>query len=104
MNEMISIIDDAAILDPAVSERIALFEAEVKAIKKREDELKAAIIAEMEQKGIIKVETDELVISYIAATDREYFDAKQFRANNPEQYDDYVTMKPVKASIRIRLK
>ena len=45
------------ILSPYVSKRLAHFEREVKAIKEAEELLKQAILKEMEQKGIAKVET-----------------------------------------------
>jgi hypothetical protein len=101
---MISIVGGAAVIEPEVAERIARFEREAKAIKKAQDELKAAILAEMEDKGLIKVETDAVAITYVAGSDRETFDSKRFRADNPDMYDDYVTMKPVKPSVRIRVK
>ena len=75
-----------------------------KEIKAKEDELKKAILTEMESKGIIKLETDELTISYVASTDRETFDSKKLRADNPDLYDEYIRMSTVKPSIRIKLK
>jgi hypothetical protein len=58
----------------------------------------------MEAKGIIGIDTDELKITYIAPTDREKFDSKQFRSDHSELYDEYVSMIPVKSSIRIKVK
>lgn len=58
----------------------------------------------MESKGIIKLDTDELTISYVAPTDRETLDTKALREELPDIYDTYVKISPVKSSIRIKLK
>lgn len=104
MNELIKIENGAALLDPDTSDKIANFERAAKLIKDRSDELKAEILKEMEAKGIIKLETPEMIISYIAPTDRETFKSKEFRTDHPQMYDEYVKMSPVKASVRIKLK
>ena len=102
--ELIKIENNSALLNPAVSNRIADFEREIKVLKDAEDKLKQAILEEMEQKGIVKVETEEMTITYIAPTDREKFDSKRFRSEHADIYDEYVSMTPVKSSIRIKLK
>lgn len=102
--ELIKVYGEAAILDGTTAKHIAEFEKMAKEIKAKEDELKKAILTEMESKGIIKLETDELTISYVAATDRETFDSKKLRADNPDLYDEYIRMSTVKQSIRIKLK
>lgn len=102
--ELIKLYGEAAILDGTTAKHIAEFEKMAKEIKAKEDELKKAILTEMESKGIIKLETDELTISYVAATDRETFDSKKLRADNPDLYDEYIRMSTVKPSIRIKLK
>ena len=73
----------------------------IRAGGRRKKAQKSAILREMQVKGVIKIETDEMTISYIAPTDRESFDAKEFRKDCPQLYDEYVRLSPVKASIRI---
>ncbi len=102
--ELIKVYGEAAILDGTTAKHIAEFEKMAKDIKAKEDELKKAILAEMESKGIIKLETDELTISYVASTDRETFDSKKLRADNPDLYDEYIRISTVKPSVRIKLK
>lgn len=102
--ELIKVYGEAAILDGTTAKHIAEFEKMAKEIKAKEDELKKAILTEMESKGIIKLETDELTISYVAATDRETFDSKKLRTDNPDLYDEYIRMSTIKPSIRIKLK
>ena len=104
MDNLITINNDVAILDGAVANKIAEFERQVKEIKAKEDELKKAIITEMESKDIIKLDTDDLTISYVAATTRETLDSKALKEELPDIYDTYIKMSPVKASVRIKLK
>ena len=96
--------ENGYILDLETSNKIKEFELLAKEIKKKEDELKEDILKEMELKGIIKVETDDLTISYIAPSKRETFDSKRLKEENPDLYDLYVKLSDVKSSIRIKLK
>ena len=59
---------------------------------------------EMEAKNFIKIDTDVMTITYVAPTDREKFDSKRFREEHADLYDEYVSMIPVKSSIRIKVK
>ena len=102
--ELIKIENEVAILDPLVSEQIADFERKIKLIKEEEDKLKDAILKEMEDNQIIKLDTPDLLISYVASSDRETFDSKTFKADHQDLYDEYVKMTPVKPSIRIKVK
>ena len=101
--ELITLKKNIALLDAETASQIAEFERQIKAIKEQEDALKAAILAEMEQKGIIKLETGEMTITYVAPSDREIFDSKAFRKEHADLYDEYVKMSPVKSSIRIKV-
>lgn len=102
--ELIKIYGEAAILDGTTAKHIAEFERMAKEIKAKEDELKKAILAEMESKGLVKLDTDELTISYVAATERESLDSKTLKTELPDIYDAYIKMTPVKPSIRVKLK
>lgn len=102
--ELIQVNGDAAILDGDTASKIAAFEKRVKELKAKEDKLKKAILEEMESKGIIKLETDVLNITYIAPTERESLDTKALREELPDIYDTYINIKPVKSSIRLKLK
>ena len=102
--DLITLNNDVAILDIEVSKKIAEFERQVKEIKAKEDELKQAILAEMESKNIIKLDTDALAITYVAPTTRETLDSKALKEELPDIYDTYVKISPVKASVRLKLK
>jgi regulator of replication initiation timing len=102
--ELIKLENEIAVLDPEVSKQIADFERQIKTIKEQEDNLKQAILEEMETNQIVKLDTPDILISYIAPTDRETFDSKTFKAEHQDLYDEYVKMTPVKSSVRIKVK
>ena len=104
MNELITSVEGVAILNPDTAKQIAEFERRAKEIKDAEDKLKEAILAEMESKGIIKLDTDTLTISYVAPTTRESLDGKTLKEELPYIYDAYVKLSPVKSSIRLKVK
>ena len=104
MAELIKIESGTAILDAEAVRKIAEFEDTMKKLKQAEDKLKAEILSEMEEKNILKIENETMTISYIGATGRETFNSKKFRSDNPGLYDEYVTISPVKSSIRIKVK
>lgn len=87
-----------------IEKRIISIEKKMKQLKEQQDELKVALLHEMEVRNIIKIETDSLVVSYVAPTDRESFDSKKFREDYPDLYDDYVKISTVKSSIRVKVK
>lgn len=102
--ELIKVENEIGILDIEVSKKVAEFEKALKEIKEKEEELKQNILSEMESKNILKLETDSLTVTYIAPAERETFDSKRFREDNPDLYDEYVKFSPVKSSIRIKVK
>jgi hypothetical protein len=73
-------------------------------LKVKKDSLTLSLLEEMRDKGIKKIETPDVVISYIEESERETLDSKRFRTENPDLYDEYVKFTPVKASIRIKAK
>lgn len=102
--ELIKVENEIGILDTEVSKKVAEFEKAIKEIKEKEEELKQNILSEMENKNILKLETDDLMITYIAPAERETFDSKKFREENSDLYDEYVKFSPVKSSIRVKVK
>ena len=102
--ELIKVENEIGILDTEVSKKVAEFEKALKEIKEKEEKLKQNILSEMESKNILKLETDDLTITYIAPAERETFDGKKFREENSDLYDEYVKFSPVKSSIRVKVK
>lgn len=104
MDKLIRVEQNTALLNPEASSKLAEFERMAKEIKAKQDELKQRILAEMEEHGILKIDTDELTITYVAPTSRETFDSKAFRKDNPDLYDEYVKISTVSASVRMKVK
>lgn len=103
-DELITVSNGVPLLDAQTAVKIANFERKIKEIKAAEDALKAAVLEEMESKGILTIKTDDMTISYVAPTDRETFDSKKLREEQPDVYDKYVNITQVKSSVRIKLK
>lgn len=101
---MIELRDGIPVLSGQTACQIAEFMKKVKDIKEEEKSLKNAILTEMEAYGVIKVDTPEMVITYVAPADREKLDTKSLKEELPDIYDSYVTMSPVSASVRIKVK
>lgn len=104
MSELIRVEDGMTVLDMEAQRQIVAFELQMRAIKAKEDELRRRIIDEMEAKGIIKLESEDLSITYKAAYDREKFSAKRLKQDHPDLYDEYITITTVKPSILIKVR
>lgn len=104
MNSLITIENGNAVLNAEISSQIAEFERQVKSIKAQEETLKKAILKAMEDNNIIRLETDDITVSYVASTDRETLDSKSLRNDLPDIYDEYIKITKVKPSIRIKVK
>ena len=102
--ELIKIENDIVLAtDQLVNEALEIKYLEEK-LKAKKDNLTLTLLEEMKAKEIKKIETPDVIISYIDETERETLDSKRFRTENPDLYDEYVKFTPVKASIRIKAK
>ena len=104
MNELIMVENGKPILVDGVAKRLVSLETELKALKAESDALKSELIEEMEAHNIVKLETPEVGISYVAPTYRESLDTKAVKAEYPDLYDAYTKVQPVKASLRINVR
>lgn len=85
-------------------EQFTYFEKQKKLLDAMEKDYKERLKAEMESQEIVKLETDNVTVTYIAASDRETLDTKALKAECPDVYDSYVKLSPVKSSIRVKVK
>lgn len=79
-------------------------EKQRKLINDEYDNFKTELLKAMEENGVVKIENEDLIISYIASGEKETFDSKSFKKDHSEMYDKYVKFTPVKSSIRIKVK
>ena len=94
---------NVALVDDAVK-TIVEIENQMKELKQKQDDYKAILLEKMEENNVLKIDSEELTITYIAPSDRETFDSKTFREDHQDLYDEYVKFSPVKSSIRIKVK
>ena len=104
MDELIVRTESGAMLTADTEEKITALLKAADMIKEEVDNLKAAIMSEMEKKNIIKIDTEVLTVTYVAPTDRETLDSKAIKAELPDIYDTYCKLSPVKASLRVKVK
>lgn len=104
MEEIIIKNGDEIAVKPEICEKIASLERQAKEIKKQQDSVKDSIIEAMQKYNVLKIDNDVLKIALIPEHTAEKFDSKTFRAENPDIYDSYVKLSPVKASVRITVK
>jgi regulator of replication initiation timing len=101
MNDIIK-FEDGKLSQQAV-DFITAVETKMKALKEQYDQFKNDLLTVMEQNGIIKIESDNVTINYIAETTRETFDSKKFGEDFPDLYDEYIKFTKVKASVRVKV-
>lgn len=95
---------DTAIIPANMEAEIIAIERSMKELKRRQDEIKAGLLEYMTEHGMTCIDTDNIRVTKIEASERETFDTKAFRAENPEDYNLYVRMSPVAPSVRITVR
>lgn len=101
MNELITVVNERAILDTQMVDSLILVEKQLKELKDIQETYKKAIKEEMEKKNVIKLvdELSGLSITYIPAQNNlEKFHKDLLQEEKPEIYDEYVTMDGKRAS------
>ena len=68
------------------------------------EELRAALMAEMERRGLPSFENDRIKLTYVAPTTRTAIDSARLKKEMPEIAEKYTKTSQVKASLRITLK
>jgi len=101
MNELITTNNELAI---NAKQKIINLENTIKELQKQEKQLREQLLKEMEDKGIVKFDSDELLITKKESTYRETFNTKKFKAENEDLYNDYVSFSKVKPSLLIKVK
>lgn len=104
MNDLITTINNVPVLNTATITMLVDLDKRKKEIEAAEGIIRNAVLCEMRDKNITKIESDEVLINYVAPTDKETFDSKKFRTEHPDMYDEYVKFTSVKDSIRIKIK
>lgn len=102
--ELITVADGVAILNAETAAALYELEKMEKYIDGIKKAMKSKILAEMERKNIIGIDTDDLTIRYVEEHYRENFNKCAMKKEHADLYDQYVSMGTVAASLRIKLK
>lgn len=87
-----------------ITSELKMIDEEKKELKRKEDAIRETLLKEMEEKKILKLENENVSITYKAPTERETFRTKDFKKDLPDLYDTYVEFTPVKSSLLIKIK
>ena len=96
--------DGQMVLSEDAVDSIRNTEILMKKLKKDYDKYKKAILDGMEAYGLKKVETDELVVTYVEPTERIGIDQDRLWAEHRDIAFECQKFSPVKASIRITVR
>ena len=95
--------DNYQLADTIVSE-LKLIDEQEKRLKETKEKIREILLKEMEEKNILKLDDENISITYKAPTERETFRTAKFKKDLPDLYDTYVEFTPVKSSLLIKIK
>lgn len=104
MNNLIEKKEDNYQLADTIISELRLIDEEEKELKEKKEKIREILLKEMEEKNILKLENENISITYKAPTERETFRTKDFKKDLPDLYDTYVEFTPVKSSLLIKIK
>ena len=97
INDMLQKLSD---LEFAIME----IEQTAKSYEERAKQLREGLKAEMEKSGVKKWETDNIVVTYVNATERKGIDTTRLKEEQPSIYEQYLKVTNVNSTIKIKLK
>lgn len=105
LNEIIVKENDNFLLSQEMCEQVISIEKQIESLKEVQKNYKDLIKKAMEHNALKKIDDKVagIAITYIAPTTREDFDKSALREINPDLYDKFVKLTPVKSSIRIKV-
>ena len=104
MNDLIVKKEDNYQLTDTIISELRLIDEEEKELKEKKEKIREILLKEMEDKNILKLENENISITYKAPTERETFRTAKFKKDLPDLYDAYVEFTPVKSSLVIKIK
>ena len=97
VNDMLQKLSD---LEFAIME----IEQTAKSNEEKAKQLREGLKAEMEKSGVKKWETDNIVVTYVNATERKRIDTTRLKDEQPSIYEQYSKITNVNSTIKIKLK
>ena len=83
---------------------IALAEAELESKKKDIETIKEYLLEQMTANNVKKYESENIIITYTAPTERKSVDSTKLKSEQPDIYEQYSKVSTIKESIRIKIK
>lgn len=103
MEELIKYEGGTALLADNAIKAIKTLEQQAKSIKEQQEEMKKALIEQMEQYGVTQIKNDYMTISYTPEHTTQRFDSTALKNQSPKLYEAYCKESKTKASVRISL-
>lgn len=97
----VALVTDQQVATIAEAEKII---AAAKEAEARIAEIKAALLAEMEARGLKSFETDRVKLTYVFPYDRTTIDSKKLKKDHPKIAEQYSKTSTVAASLQITIK
>ena len=91
-------------LDNSTLTRLAEVTKLLEELKAEQDELKAEVMGVMKNGGVNKIDTDKIVVTYVAPSERENFDSKRLKEEDPDTYKKYTRISQVTESLKLKVK
>lgn len=91
-------------LFPEISQEIARNELLIKQLSERQKEIKAALLEAMRDAGVIKIDNDNIKVTYVAPTTSESLDSKELKKDLPDIYNTYCKISNRSDYIKIEVK
>ena len=83
---------------------VTIAEAELKSTQEKIDAIKDFLLQQMTASNIKKWETQSIVVTYVAPTERKSVDSTRLKSEQPDIYEQYSKVSTIKESIRIKIK
>ena len=104
VNDIFECKSAEVLIPEQVTEKIVELEARIRELQTAERELKTKLINEMRRKGLLRVDNEDVVISYQPPGKIEEFDIGRLKAEQPDIYFAYLRFSPRTASVSIKVK
>ena len=83
---------------------IALAEAELESKKKDIETIKEYLLEQMTANNVKKYESENIIITYVAPTEKKSVDSTRLKSEQPEIYEQYLKTSQIKEQIKIKIK
>ena len=97
-------VDEALVKLAEFEGFIALAEAEMESKKRDIEAIKEFLLEQMTANNIKKWETDNIVVTYVAPSERKSVDSTRLKSEQPDIYEQYSKVTNVKEQIKIKVK